>query len=97
LLHQGQAISPLTAQLIQAILSSRHYPEQAYRTCLGVLSLSRKYPPSIVEQACQRALQGKLLSYGLFKEELEALTRTSNPLQDPLPAHDNIRGSDYYQ
>ena len=97
LLHQGQAISPITAQLIQAILSSRHYPEQAYRTCLGVLSLSSKYPQRIVEQACQRALQGQLLSYGLFKAELEALSNTHNPNQDPLPAHDNIRGSDYYQ
>ena len=97
LLRQGQAISPITAQLIQAILSSRHYPEQAYRTCLGVLSLSSKYPPSIVEQACQRALQGQLLSYGLLKAELEALASTHNPNQDPLPAHDNIRGSDYYQ
>jgi hypothetical protein len=83
--------------LIQAILSSRHYPEQAYRTCLGVLSLSSKYSPKIVEQACQRALQGQLLSYGLFKAELEALASTHNPNQDPLPAHDNIRGSDYYQ
>ena len=97
LLHQGQAISPITAQLIQAILSSRHYPEQAYRTCLGVLSLSSKYPKMIVEQACQRALQGQLLSYGLLKAELEALASTHDPNQDPLPAHENIRGSDYYQ
>lgn len=97
LLRRGQAISPTTAQLIQAILSSRHYPEQAYRTCLGVLSLSGKYPPSIVEQACQRTLQGQLLSYGLFKAELEALASTHNPNQDPLPTHDNIRGRDYYQ
>jgi hypothetical protein len=97
LLRQGKAISPITGKLIRAILSSRHYPEQAYRTCLGVLSLSSKYPPSIVEQACQRALQGQLLSYGLLKAELEALANTHDPNHDPLPAHDNIRGSDYYQ
>jgi len=97
LLRQGQAISPITAQLIQAILVSRPYPEQAYRTCLGVLSLSKKYPLSIVEQACQRALLGQLLSYGLLKAELEALASTHHPNQDPLPAHDNIRGRNYYQ
>jgi transposase len=95
LLHQAQTLSPAITQLIQAILASRHYPEQAYRTCLGVLSLSSKYPSEIVEQACQRALQGQLLSYGLFKAELEALVSTHH--QDPLPAHDNIRGSEYYQ
>ena len=97
LLRQGQAISPITGQLIHAILSSRHYPEQAYRTCLGVLSLSRKYPSNIVEQACQRALQGQLLSYGLIKDELDALANTHDPNQNPQPAHENIRGSDYYQ
>jgi transposase len=95
LLRQGQTIGPLAVQLIQAILASRHYPEQAYRTCLGVLSAARQYPPDLVEQACQRALQGQLLSYGLFKSELEALANAHN--QDPLPAHNNIRGSKYYQ
>jgi len=95
LLHQAQTLSPAITQLIQAILASRHYPEQAYRTCLGVLSLSSKYPSELVEQACQRALQGQLLSYGLFKAELEALASAHH--QDPLPAHDNIRGSEYYQ
>lgn len=95
LLRQAQTLSPTITQLIQAILASRHYPEQAYRTCLGILSLSSKYPPAIVEQACLRALQGQLLSYGLFKAELEDLASTHN--QDPLPAHDNIRGSEYYQ
>jgi transposase len=95
LLREAQVHGSTIAQLIQAILASRHYPEQAYRTCLGVLNLSTKYPASLVEQACQRALQGQLLSYGLFKAELEALANLHT--QDPLPIHDNIRGSQYYQ
>ncbi len=39
-------IGPHTAQLIQAILSSRQHPEQAFRSCLGILRLSGQYAQS---------------------------------------------------
>jgi len=99
LLKQAEAVGPLTAQIITALLHSRPFPEQAYRSCLGVLSLARKYPSPLMETACQRTLQAHLLSYRDLKNELEALSRSSStsPEQSaPLPAHENIRGKTYY-
>ena len=41
--------------LISGTLKSRPFPEQAYRSCLGILSLAKKHPHARMEQACQAA------------------------------------------
>jgi transposase len=99
LLKQAEAVGPLTVQLITALLHARPYPEQAYRSCLGVLSLARKYPLPLMETACQRILEARLLSYRDLKGELEALVRSASASPEQsvaLPAHENIRGKTYY-
>lgn len=104
-LHWAQEIGPITAQFVQAILSSRRHPEQAYRSCMGILSLSRKHNQQAMETASQRMLDARLLTYRDLKAELEALASTASSsaespgtLQEatPLPAHENIRGEPYY-
>jgi transposase len=94
LLQEAAKIGPHTAAYTTAVLRSRPYPQQAFRTCLGILDLARKYLPSQMELACQRLLPAKLLTYQDLKSELEHLpTDRSIP---PLPAHDNVRGDRYY-
>jgi len=95
LLRQAQEIGPQTFQYLTALLQSRIYPEQAYRSCLGVLSLARKYPRPLLETACQRLQTARLLSYGDLKSELEALVRQAPADQSPA-VHENIRGETYY-
>ena len=95
LLRQAQEIGPQTFQYLTALLQSRPYPEQAYRSCLGVLSLARKHPRSFLEMACQRLQTAHLLSYGDLKSELEALVRQAQ-LDQPPTVHENIRGETYY-
>ena len=98
LLYWAQQIGPITVQFIEAILASRRYPEQAYRSCLGVLSLSRKHNQQAMETASQRMLNAHLLSYRDLKSELESMDNAiSNVEQLPLPFHENIRGKTYYQ
>jgi transposase len=46
LLRQAQAVGPSTTEYVKALLKARPFPEQAYRSCLGVLSLARKFPAS---------------------------------------------------
>lgn len=95
LLKQAQEIGPHTLSYIQSLLKSRIYPEQAYRSCLGVLSLGRKYSHPLCEIACERALQAHLRSYKELKAELEALASRSSPAPTPS-IHENIRGKIYY-
>lgn len=96
LLRQAQAIGPQTTQYLTSLLQSRTFPEQAYRSCLGVLSLARKYPNPLLETACQRLQAARLLSYADLKDELESLARQSKSDQ-PSAVHENIRGETYYQ
>ena len=95
---QGEAhkIGPHTAAYITALLKSRRYPQHAYRSCLGIFSLARKHSHTRLETACQTLLEADLLSYRDVKSELERLIDANSP-EPPLPAHENVRGSNYYQ
>jgi transposase len=93
-LREAARIGPQTAAYMTAVLRSRSFPQQAFRTCLGILDLARKYLPAHLETACQRLLPAKLLTYKDLKSELEHLTK--NISAQPLPAHENVRGDTYY-
>ncbi|MBI9060328.1 MAG: IS21 family transposase [Labilibaculum sp.] len=94
----ANAIGPQTTQLVTALLKSRTYPEQTYRTCLGILGLSKNYPYPLMEQACQVALEAKVFSYKAIKQELNLLQKQEPQSTDEtLPSHENIRGTDYYK
>ena len=94
--RQARKIGPNTTAYIIALLKSRRYPQHAYRSCLGILSLARKHPHSQMEIACQILLEADLLSYRDLKSELERLMAAPSP-EPPLPAHENVRGNNYYQ
>lgn len=93
-LREAAKVGPHTAAYITAVLRSRPYPQQAFRTCLGILDLARKYLPIHLELACQRLLPAHLLSYKDLKSELEHLTK--DMVVQALPAHEHVRGDTYY-
>lgn len=98
LLHWAGEIGSHTTQLIRAILSSRQHPEQAFRSCLGILRLTNQYAYPLMETACQEAFQDKTLNYRGVKVILERLQSVSTPQTAlPLPSHENIRGDSYYK
>jgi AMMECR1 domain-containing protein len=99
LIQWAEAIGPQTTDFINATLKSRPFPEQAYRSCLGILSLAKKHPHAQIELACQAAMEAKIFSYKAVKEELEWLLKqvASSITPETLPTHANIRGHEYYQ
>lgn len=99
LINWGKSIGEYTGQLVEAILSSKHHPEQGYRSCLGLIRLAERYSTERVEAACRRALGMKATSYRSIKCMLEkGFDRLPLPEVDERPPlqHDNIRGSSYY-
>lgn len=91
-----------TRTVVQAILASRTVPQQAYRSCFGLLSLAKTYSPTRLEAACERAL---VLGFPTRKSVLSILQKgletaplpTPSTALTPLPSHANIRGAAYYQ
>ena len=96
----ASAIDKDVASYIQGIFDRNTYPEIAYRSCVGILSLAKKKGNERLINACRRGLYYQSFGYnvikniiknGLDKEPLEKDT------QQKLPLHGNIRGADYYQ
>ena len=80
-------------------MAKRAHPQHGFRSCLGVLSLMKKYETRL-EAACKRAVEMNALSYQSVKNILQN-GLDQQPLtpvaQVALPLHENIRGADYYQ
>ena len=94
-LREAGKIGPQTSAYVAALLKSRPFPQHAYRSCLGILDLARRYTHPQLETACQVLLAAHLLSYRDLKNELERLAaQTPEPV---LPTHENVRGHSYYQ
>jgi transposase len=90
---------PQCARLVRGILERRPHPEQGYRACLGLLRLGKQVGAERLEAACCRALHFGIYSYSSVKTMLEkGLDRQPLEVTEaPSPAHDNVRGADYYQ
>lgn len=92
----AQKIGPSTAALLEAIMQRQKHPEMGYRSCLGILRLSKKFDEARIEASCARALAIRGLSYKSVKSILD-----SNLDKRPLPekpsqlsiVHSNIRGA----
>lgn len=102
--EQAAKVGPYTVQIIQELLRLRAYPEQAYRSCAGVLSLAKGYGNERLERACQRAIYYQATSYRLVRSILEReldrldLEATAPPAaESPYHPHENIRGASAYQ
>ena len=95
----GEKIGPNTRMLMEAIMEHREHPEHGYRSCLGLIRLSKLYPPERVEQACLRALDLKAYNYKSVKSLLERGMEKLNPeaKQKIIPLHSNVRGKNYYK
>ena len=90
-----------TAQLVEKIMASRTYPEQGYRSCMGIIHLVRDYEPGRVEAAARRALKYNTCSFRSVNAILASgLDRqpdvAESPRQMTLLEHGNIRGREYY-
>jgi len=102
LIQWAATIGPQTAALVTAILADRPHPEQGYRSCLGLLRLSRRDGPARLEAACARAVAVGGRSYrhvdSILKHGLDRLPPPAPAAPRPLaPAHAHLRGPDYYQ
>ena len=100
LIEWARTGSPSTAALVEKVLVSRAHPEHAYRTCLGIMSLARRYGNERTGAACERALAAGATSYSSVKSILaEGLDRVPlrPPVAPPPPTHENLRGADYWR
>ena len=87
-------------QLVVKILEGKLHPEQAYKSCMGILSLEKKVGKDRLINACKRALEHGIHNYKIVKNILEKgldqIEKEKSPNTNQLPIHNNIRGNNYY-
>jgi transposase len=83
------------------VLDRKQHPEQAYKSCIGILSFAKKVGHERLIKACQRALGYGAYNYKTIQKILELqLDQKDAPEETDqlsMPLHDNIRGGRYYQ
>ena len=87
------------AEIMIHIFNSPKPPEVFYKTCDGLLSLSRKADPVRFEKACRIALDEGIPSYSLIKSLVEgkSLLMEEDEYKSLPSPEENVRGKQYYQ
>lgn len=100
LIHWGNGIGVNTGHFVTQLLQRFRHPEHGYRSCLGLLSLAKRYGAQRVEAACTLALA---LGAGHYRHVRDILANGSDLIPRPAtephwvaPAHDNLRGAANY-
>jgi transposase len=99
MLHKAGTIGPATVALFEAIMKAKPHPEQGFRSCLGIIGLTKSYGPERTEAAAKRGNAIGATTYGSIKSILEnGLDRAHAPSTPDTPPihHANIRGRGYY-
>jgi len=100
IINWSRTIGPNTSELITKLMEMYKHPEVSFRACVGIIRLATKYTAERVENASNRALKCRAISYksveSILKNGLDRI-----PIEDPTEAtppinHENIRGVAYF-
>lgn len=86
---------------IKKVMDEKKHPEQAYKSCAGILSFARRVGHKRLINACRWADSYGLYNYPAIEKILSnrqdeiPLEEDSRERQD-LPSHENIRGKEYF-
>lgn len=99
-LKWAKNIAPEVHTYISRVLDNKSYPEQTYRSCVGILSFDKKAGRERLINACKRATGYGVYNYKvieqIIKNKLDRIP-SQEPQQAKLPLHENLRGPEYYK
>lgn len=98
-IQQAEAIHSDVARYISKVLEHKTYPEQAYKSCSGILNFARRVGADRLTDACRWADNLGQYNYPIIEEILKKRLDQlqAEDEQTEIPPHDNIRGKEYYQ
>lgn len=101
ILRWAEKCGPFVKEIVEKMLQSRKFPEQAYRSCLGLFRLGTIYSDERLEKACRRALEYHIDSYrginNILLKNLDKIEIKEGSQQKIFVSHENIRGAGYYE
>jgi len=100
LIHWGSSIGPACAEAVTRLMAENKHPEHGYRSCLGLLSLAKRYGKTRLEAGCTLALQLGACQYRHVNDILKNNRDQNAPATAGdwiSPDHAHVRGPGYYQ
>lgn len=101
LLNWSLEIGPNTRDIVKHQLFNRPHPEMGYRSCLGLLRLTKQFGKERLEAACQKALllgsPTRTSVVSILNQGLDKLPQGEEVETGQTPLHENIRGAAYYR
>lgn len=98
-IDRAKQIDPVVEEFVRRVLEKKQHPEQAYKSCQGILSFARRVGNQRLIKACKRAHEIGYYNYKIIEDILKQnLDRfEEDPQAEHMPSHENIRGAEYYQ
>ena len=98
-MEEAHKIHSDVGSYIEQVILKKPHPEQAYKSCQGILSFAKRLGNERLIRACQRAHQCGVYHYRIIENILQRNLDQYDIEEDthPMPKHDNIRGEDYYK
>ena len=93
----ASVFGPNMSECIDRMLKAQKHEEQAYNACAGLLHTVKSLPHGIVEETARQCVQMNSCRYKTFKQVLAKLQQEKVHQEGSLPAHENIRGKDFYK
>ena len=96
----ANSIDSCVGEFIMKIMDSRNHPEQAYKSCLGILTYEKKVGKERLINACKRALDYRIYNFktiqNILENNLDKIDYEQESEQE-LPLHENIRRKNYFK
>lgn len=94
-------IGPATLAAIEHVLASKTFPEQAFRSCIGILTMGSNGQEQRLEAACKRLENSPRINYQIIRNILKNgldMADAAPPEPNAQPsAHENVRGAHAYK
>jgi hypothetical protein len=100
MIERATVVGKDVKDLVIKILEKPQHPDQAFKSCSGVLNYVKKVGPERLNNACRRAMEYGVYNYKIIQTILERKLDmeeiTESPVETSLPMHENIRGESYF-
>jgi len=98
--QRAASIGPPVLAVIEEVFTRSIHPEQAYKSCQGILSLAKKTSKEILIESCLIALEYQVCTYRNVERLAQGRYASREFLQPvktkSIPDHPNVRGADHY-
>ncbi len=98
-LSEAYLIHEDVGMFIEQVIKRKAHPEQAYKSCQGILSFAKRVGHERLIKACRRAHSYEQFHYkgieNILQRNLDQYEIEEEPIS--MPSHDNIRGENNYK